>query len=68
MMTIALNVLGNQRLQVGKAQPPELLVLRNLAGMGSNIVFSGWVGGRRRTAVSFDLSAAGFFGGQAGEK
>ena len=67
-MTIALNILGNQQLQVGKAQPPELLVLRNLAGTGSDPVFSGWVGGCRPTPVSFDLSAAGFFGGQAGEK
>jgi len=67
-MTVALKVLGNQELQVGKAQPPELLVWRNLARTGSNLVFSGWVGGCRLAAVSFDLSAAEFFGGQAGEK
>lgn len=67
-MTIALNVLGNWQLQVGKAQPPELLVARNPAGMGSNLMFSGQVGRCGSAAVSFDLSAAGLFGGQAGEK
>lgn len=43
-------------------------MVRNPSGTGSNFVFSGRVGGDRATAVSFDLSAAGFFGGQAEEK
>lgn len=59
-MTIALPVLGNRQPQLGKAQPHELVGLRNLAGAGSHLVFLGGVGGCRPAAVSFDLPAARF--------